>query len=181
MEVFIEPLDPSPHLYVVGAGHVSQHLAHMAAAVGFRIHVIDDREAFANPGRFPDATDIVVDDIPQWLSQANLPATAFIVIVTRGHKHDLDALRTLSGRTFRYVGMIGSRAKVARITEALLQDGAPAGWLEQVHAPIGLRIGAVTPEEIAVSIAAELVAVRRGAAAGERSTSMSPRHARKGP
>ena len=88
---------------------------------------------------------------------------AFVVVVTRGHRHDLEAMRALAGRARRYVGMIGSRAKTLRIREALVQAGVAAPWLDTVHAPIGLRIGAVTPEEIAVSIVAELVAVRRGA------------------
>ncbi|MCX6551890.1 MAG: XdhC/CoxI family protein, partial [Acidobacteria bacterium] len=162
MEVFIEPLDPSPRLYVVGAGHVSQHLARAAHAVGFRITVVDDREKFANRDRFPDATDLVADDIASWLRAADLPPTAFVVVVTRGHTHDLDAMLALADRPLRYVGMIGSRAKVARIKEALADSGASAAWLSGVYAPVGLHIGAVTPEEIAISIVAELIAVRRG-------------------
>ena len=163
MEVFIEPLDPSPHVYVIGAGHISQDLAAVAHKVGFRVHVVDDRSKFANAARFPDAVEVVVEPIPEWLARTELPAAAFVVIVTRGHKHDLTAMQALAGRPFRYVGMIGSRAKVLRIREALAQSGVAAEWFDAVHAPIGLRIGAVTPEEIAVSIAAELVAVRRGA------------------
>jgi xanthine dehydrogenase accessory factor len=162
MQVFIEPLDTSPHLWVVGAGHVSQHLARLAQGVGFRVHVVDDREKFANAERFPEVTSITVDTIETHLAATPMPASAFVVVVTRGHVHDLDALRALAGRPLRYVGMIGSRAKVTKITEALLEAGAPAEWVRALHAPIGLRIGAVTPEEIAVSIVAELIAVRRG-------------------
>ncbi len=164
MQVFIEPLDPAPNLYLVGAGHVSQHVARAAHLVGFRVHVLDDRERFANRDRFPDAASLVVDDIATWLAAADLPPGAFVVVVTRGHTHDLDALRALQPRPFRYVGMIGSRAKVRKIVDALRAEGTPADWIAAVHAPIGLQIGAVTPEEIAVSIVAELVAVRRGAA-----------------
>ena len=163
MEVFIEPLEPSPRLVIVGAGHVSQHVAGMAASVGFRVHVLDDREAFANRDRFPAAAEVTVADIAGFLAGAELPPTAFVVVVTRGHTHDLAAVRALSGRPLRYVGMIGSRAKVARVFDALRAEGVAPDWLEEVHAPIGLQIGAVTPEEIAVSIVAELVAVRRGA------------------
>lgn len=163
MEVFIEPLDPSPGLYVIGAGHISQHLAAMAHQVGFRVHVVDDRSMFANTARFPDAVEVVVEPIADWMSRTALPAGAFVVVVTRGHRHDLEAMQALAGRSLRYVGMIGSRAKTFRIREALVQAGVAAAWLDTVHAPIGLRIGAVTPEEIAVSIVAELVAVRRGA------------------
>ena len=165
MEVFIEPLDPSPRLVVVGAGHVSQHVARMAADVGFRVQVIDDRETFANRDRFPSAEEVTVAPIAEFLAAADLPAAAYVVVVTRGHTHDLSAMRALAGRPLRYVGMIGSRAKVARIFGALASEGAPAEWLRRVRAPIGLQIGAVTPEEIALSIVAELVAVRRGLAA----------------
>jgi xanthine dehydrogenase accessory factor len=164
MDVFIEPLDPSPRLLLVGAGHVSQHVARMAAGVGFRIHVLDDRETFANRDRFPQAEQVNVAEIAPYLAGLDLPPASYVVVVTRGHTHDLAAMRALSGRALRYVGMIGSRAKVARISEALARDGVPADWLATVRAPIGLDIGAITPEEIAVSIVAELIAVRRGAA-----------------
>jgi xanthine dehydrogenase accessory factor len=175
MEVFIEPLDPSPRLVVVGAGHVSQHVARMAADVGFSVQVLDDREAFANRDRFPSAHDVRVAEIAGFLAGADLPPAAYVVVVTRGHVHDLAALRALAGRPLRYVGMIGSRAKVARIFDALAAEGAPAEWLRQVRAPIGLQIGAVTPEEIAVSIVAELVAVRRGVAADAAAAAMKDR------
>jgi xanthine dehydrogenase accessory factor len=162
MEVFIEPLAPAPHLYIAGAGHVGLHLARAAAEVGFRIHVVDDREKFANAERFPGADEIVVDSIPAWLEQADLPSSAYIAIVTRGHQHDLAALRAVATRTVRYVGLIGSRAKVTRIVDALVEEGVAPDALRQVHAPIGFDIGAVTPQEIAVSIVAELIAVRHG-------------------
>jgi xanthine dehydrogenase accessory factor len=162
MDVFIEPLTPSPHLYIAGGGHVGMQLARAAAEVGFRIHVVDDREKFANAERFPGADEIAVDSIPTWLAQAPLSRPAYIAIVTRGHQHDLAALRAVVARDARYVGLIGSRAKVSRIFDALVEDGVPADSLKHVHAPIGLDIGAVTPAEIAVSIVAELVAVRHG-------------------
>jgi xanthine dehydrogenase accessory factor len=162
MDVHIDPLQPDPHLYIVGAGHVGYHLGKAAADAGFRLHVVDDREKFANPERFP-AAEIVVDAIPDWLHRAAIPPAAFVVVVTRGHQHDLDAMRALAARDLRYLGLIGSRAKVARIYDALAAEGMPVECLERVHAPIGLDIGAVTPAEIAVSILAELIAVRRGA------------------
>lgn len=162
MDVFVEPLLPPPDLFIVGAGHVGFHLARIAAATGFTVHVVDDREAFANRERFPDAADVIVDDIGVWLAEAPLPTSAFVVVVTRGHKHDLDAVRALGDRDLRYVGLIGSRAKVARLGEQLVAEGADAALMARVHAPIGLDIGAVTPEEIAVSILAELIAVRYG-------------------
>ncbi len=162
MDVYIEPIEPSPELYVVGAGHVGFHLARLAHDVGFRVHVIDDREKFANSERFPNAVEIVVDDIPSWIARATIPAHAYAVIVTRGHTNDLEALRALAPRELRYLGLIGSRAKVARIYDALVADQTPATLLTRVHAPIGLDIGAVTPQEIAVSILAELIAVKHG-------------------
>jgi xanthine dehydrogenase accessory factor len=162
MSVYIEPIEPSPELYVVGAGHVGFHLASLAHEVGFRVHVVDDREKFANAERFPYAAEVVTEDIPAWIERANLPPHAYVVIVTRGHTNDLEALRRLAPRDLRYLGLIGSRAKVARIYEALTADNMPAAVLKQVHAPIGLDIGAVTPQEIAVSILAELIAVKHG-------------------
>ncbi len=163
MDVHVDPLTPSPHVFILGAGHVGFHVAQMAHAAGFRVHVIDDREKFANVDRFPDAADVVVDSIPEWLERTAIPSNAYAVIVTRGHKADLEALRALAARQLKYVGLIGSRAKVVRMTRALLAEGLTAEALDRVHAPIGLDIGAVTPVEIAISIVAQLVAVRRGA------------------
>jgi xanthine dehydrogenase accessory factor len=166
MEVFIEPLEAPPAVYVFGAGHVGFYVARLASDAGFEVHVVDDRAAFANRERFPGAAEVVVDDIPTWLAATTLPPSAYAVIVTRGHRHDLDALQALAGRPLRYLGLIGSRAKVARLYEQLLAQGQTRlEDLSHVHAPIGLDIGAVTPQEIAVSIVAELVAVRRGRAA----------------
>src|SRR5215212_128794 len=162
MDVYIEPIEPSPELYIVGAGHVGFHLARIANEVGFRVHVVDDREKFANAERFPTAAEIVVDHIPAWIARTNIPPHAYVVIVTRGHTNDLEALRGLAPRELRYLGLIGSRAKVARIYDALVEDEMPADVLKRVHAPIGLDIGAVTPQEIAVSILAELIAVKHG-------------------
>jgi len=162
MEVYIDPIAPSPALYVIGAGHVGWHLARLASDAGFRIHVLDDREKFANAERFPFAETIEVDDIGGWLHNADLPSSAYVVVVTRGHTHDFDAIRALAARDLRYLGLIGSRAKVARIFDALESEGMPLECLQRVHAPIGLDIGAITPVEIAVSILAELIAVRHG-------------------
>ena len=163
MDVYIEPIEPSPELYIVGAGHVGFHLARLAQEVGFRVHVVDDREKFANAERFPSAAEIVVEDIPAWLDRIDLPTHAYAVVVTRGHTNDLEAMRRLATRDLRYLGLIGSRAKVARLYDELLKDPRLApDRLERVHAPIGLDIGAVTPQEIAVSILAELIAVKHG-------------------
>src|SRR3954454_11579659 len=164
MDVYIEPIEPSPELYIIGAGHVGFHLARIAEDVGFRVHVADDREKFANAERFPTAAEVIVEDIPSWIARAAIPAHAYVVIVTRGHTNDLEALRALAPRNLRYLGLIGSRAKVARIYDELVTDHMAPDVLKQVHAPIGLDIGAVTPQEIAVSILAELIAVKHGKA-----------------
>ncbi len=175
MDVYIEPIEPSPELYVIGAGHVGFHLARVAQEVGFRVHVVDDREKFANPERFPTAEEIVTEDIPTWLARTALPAHAYVVIVTRGHTNDLEALRALAPRELRYLGLIGSRAKVARIYDELTAHQMPADALKNVHAPIGLDIGAVTPQEIAVSILAELIAVKHGKMKSRDATELSMR------
>jgi xanthine dehydrogenase accessory factor len=161
MEVYIEPIESAPDLYLVGAGHVAAEVARAAGPVGFRVHVVDDRQKFANAERFPGA-EIAADDIGEWLGRVALPAGAYVVVVTRGHRHDFEAMRRLVGRETRYLGLIGSRAKVLRVFDALRDEGVPADRLERVHAPIGLDIGAVSPAEIAVSIVAELIAVRSG-------------------
>jgi xanthine dehydrogenase accessory factor len=175
MSVYIEPIEPSPQLYVIGAGHVGGQLAIMAQDVGFQVHVVDDREKFANRERFPTVAEVLTEDIPTWLERTTLPAHAYVVIVTRGHNNDLDALRALAPRELRYLGLIGSRAKVARIQDQLLSEGMDPKVLTQIHAPIGLDIGAVTPQEIAVSILAQLIAVKHGRIKGRDAAELSMR------
>jgi xanthine dehydrogenase accessory factor len=172
MDVFIEPIEPAPRLYIIGAGHVGHQLGQIAPTVGFRLHVVDDRQKFANHERFSAAEEVVVEDVADWVRHSDLPESAFVVVLTRGHRQDFDVRRGLAGRTFRYVGLIGSRAKVARLTEALIADGVSPEWLRQLHAPVGFDIGAVSPEEIAVAILAELIAVRRGKAGENAALSM---------
>jgi xanthine dehydrogenase accessory factor len=162
MEVFVEPVEPSPELFVFGAGHVGYFVARMAHEVAFKVHVIDDREKFASTERFGEGIDVIVDHIPTWIDAHALPPTSYAVVVTRGHTHDLDAMRSLAKQPLRYLGLIGSKAKVKRIFDALVEEGMPADKLKGIHAPIGLDIGAITPQEIAVSILAELIAVKHG-------------------
>jgi xanthine dehydrogenase accessory factor len=162
MDVHIDPLEPTPQLFIAGAGHVGWQLGRLAIDAGFRVHVVDDREKFANAERFPGAEAVIAEPIPEWLHRTDIPASAYVVVVTRGHTHDLDAMRSLAARDLKYLGLIGSRAKVSRIFARLLEEGMPPECLSRVHAPIGLDIGAVTPAEIAISIMAELVATRRG-------------------
>lgn len=162
MDVFIDPIMPTPRVCVIGAGHVGYHTAHLAATVGFRVVVVDDRASFADPSRFPTAERVDVADIPDWLRTAPIDPRDYLVLVTRGHREDLDALRAALARGAAYIGLIGSRAKIARLYARLGTEGVDRADLSNVHAPIGLDLGAVTPEEIAVSIVAELIAHRRG-------------------
>jgi len=162
MQVFIEPIEGTPVLCLFGAGHVAQPLARMAKACGFRVELADDRVKFANAERFPEADLIVVDSFAAAAEKMTLGASSYAVVVTRGHKGDGEALRAVVGRGLRFVGLLGSRPKVVHIFAALREEGVDPSALAAVHAPLGLEIGAQTPEEIAVSILAEMIAVRRG-------------------
>jgi xanthine dehydrogenase accessory factor len=162
LEVYVEPILPQPILYVFGGGHVSAALACAAHLAGFGIGVIDDRESFANAERFPMAQEIYTS-YEKAFGTLRPNAATFIVIVTRGHKDDMEVLRWAVGTEARYIGMIGSRRKVMSVYRALEQEGVAHERLARVYAPVGIEIGALTPEEIAISIAAELVAVRRNA------------------
>lgn len=155
-------------LFIVGAGHIALPLARLGVLLGFQVLVLDDREAFATEARFPDASRVIRADFADPFAGA-APATGdFVVLVTRAHRYDFDCLKKLvdSNALPRYIGMVGSRRRVRAAFRALLDAGVPAGRLAAVHAPIGIDIAAETPEEIAVAIAAELVAVRRGVTAG---------------
>jgi xanthine dehydrogenase accessory factor len=162
LEIFVEPILPQPMLYIFGGGHISIALASAAATAGFAIGVIDDRESFANPERFPMAREIYYS-FEDAFTKIKPSASTFMVIVTRGHKDDMLVLRWAVGTTARYIGMIGSKRKVLSVYHALEKEGIAADKFAHVHAPVGLDIGALTPEEIAISITAELIAVRRGA------------------
>jgi xanthine dehydrogenase accessory factor len=162
MQVFIEPVEGTPVLCLFGAGHVAQPLARMAKACGFRVELADDRVKFANPERFPEADLIVIEGFTAAAEKMTLGPNTYAVVVTRGHKGDGEALRAVLGRGLRFVGLLGSRPKVVHIFAALGESGVKAEDLAEVHAPLGLEIGAQTPDEIAVSILAEMIAVRRG-------------------
>ena len=169
LEVFVEPVLPVSNLYLFGAGHVAQSLYKVARLAGFDVTVIDDRESYANRERFPDARDIYADDFEKAMTQLAPAESSFIVIVTRGHRDDMRVLRWALEQPARYLGMIGSRRKVIAIYKELEKEGVAAEKFERVHAPVGLDIGAITPEEIAVAITAEMIAVRRHADPGVRS------------
>ena len=162
MQVFIEPIEGTPVLCLFGAGHVAQPLSRMARACGFRVEVADDRAKFANADRFPDADLLVVDDFPGAATRMTLGPNTYAVVVTRGHQGDAVALEAVLQHDLQFVGLLGSRTKIVHIFAALAERGVSAERLATVHAPLGLKIGSQTPEEIAVSILAEMIAVRRG-------------------
>ncbi len=162
LEVFIEPMLPVQSLYIFGAGHVSLSLSKIASFAGFRTVVVDSREQFANRARFPEAAEVHAAEYEDVMPKLDINESSYLAIVTRGHKDDMRVLRWAVSTPARYIGMIGSRRKAIEVFKELEREGVPADRLEQVHTPIGLEIGAVTPEEIAVSVVAELIAVRRG-------------------
>jgi xanthine dehydrogenase accessory factor len=161
LEIFVEPVLPPADLYIFGAGHVATSLYTVARIAGFDITVIDDREAYANRERFPEAQHVIAEDFDKAAAQLAPSESSYIVIVTRGHRDDMRMLRWAVQTPARYVGMIGSKRKTITIFKELQAEGLPAHLFDRVHAPVGLDIGAITPEEIAVSITAELIAMRR--------------------
>ncbi|HEY1270857.1 MAG TPA: XdhC/CoxI family protein, partial [Terriglobales bacterium] len=163
LDIFIEPVLPPALLYIFGAGHVAASLYRTARDVGFEVIVVDDREAYANRERFPEARDVIADDFAQAMSRLSPSESSYIVIVTRGHHDDMRCLRWAVQTQARYIGMIGSKRKTVAIYKELQKEGLSPQLFERVHAPVGLDIGAITPEEIAVAITAELVAIRRHA------------------
>lgn len=160
MEILIEPVLSEPTVYLFGAGHVSEQIAPLAKRVQFKVVVIDDREMFANRERFPDADEIVVAEFEKSLDRLPIDDSSFIVIVTRGHLYDGCVLEQAVKTRARYIGMIGSRKKIRVLYQQLIKKGVPKEVLERVRAPIGLEIHSETPEEIAVSIVAQLIQVR---------------------
>jgi len=181
LEVFVEPILPQPVVYLFGGGHVSMAVAKAAHAAGFGIAVVDDREAFANKERFPMAQDVFTN-YEDAFEKTRPNAASYLVIVTRGHKEDMRVLAWAVRTSARYVGMIGSKRKVMSVYKALENEGYKPEEFERVYAPMGLDIGALSPEEIAVSITAELVAVRRNAGNAEHKklkleTRPAPTHA----
>jgi len=161
LEVFIEPILTPPTLYLFGGGHISLPLAKIGKLLGFKIVVIDDRAEFANADRFPEADVILADDFTKTFPKLKIDKSSYIVIVTRGHQYDDMVVEWAVGTKAKYIGMIGSKAKTKAIFSHLQAKGIAKGLLDRVHAPIGLEIHAQTPEEIAVSILAEIVMVRR--------------------
>jgi xanthine dehydrogenase accessory factor len=161
IEVFVEPIIAAPTLFILGGGHISFTLASMAKLVGFRIVVVDDRPEYATPQRFPEAEQTLVSSYDKAFSKLKVSKSGCIVIVTHGHKGDAAALEGALSTEAKYIGMIGSRTKNESVYARLMAKGITQKQLERVYAPVGLPIHAQTPEEIAVSILAEIIKVRR--------------------
>lgn len=166
--LFCEPIVPAHPLVIVGAGHIAVPLAELGCLLGFDVLVLDDREEFATPDRFPEQARVQRLDFNRPFEEIVLNSRSFVVLVTRAHRYDFDCLRAILARETlpRYIGMIGSKRRVRAAFQALLDDGTPIEQIALVKAPLGLDIGAETPAEIAVSIAAELIRERAGAGSG---------------
>ncbi len=168
MDIFLEPILSAERLYLFGAGHISQTTAAMGKMLGFKVTVIDPRPQYNNEGRFPSADTLVVEEYENAFEKLDIGYNGYIIIYTTGHVFDETCLQFAVGTKARYIGMIGSKKKVKDVKERLIQKGIPAEKLETVYAPIGVSIGAETPEEIAVSILAEVIKVRRQHASAEK-------------
>jgi xanthine dehydrogenase accessory factor len=175
LEVFVEPVIPPAGLHIFGGGHVALSLCKVARLAGFEVTVIDDRENFANRERFPEASQVIAADFEAAIATLQPSPSSYLVIVTRGHRDDMRVLSWAVKTAARYIGMIGSRRKVLAIYSELEKAGTARALFERVHAPIGLDIGATTPEEIAVAIVAEMIAVRRNVAVEGKSKSVHER------
>ncbi len=161
MEVYVEPVLPDPTLFIFGAGHVGRCVAEIMAGLGFRIAVVDDRIKYANRDRFPHADEFYVDAWEEAFRALPVRDNSYMLIATRGHRCDLACLRFALQTPARYIGLLGSLRKTKILFETLEREGVQNGEFQRVFAPVGIEIGSETPEEIAVSIAAELVAVRK--------------------
>ncbi|HEV8200831.1 MAG TPA: XdhC/CoxI family protein [Candidatus Polarisedimenticolia bacterium] len=180
VRVFVEVVVPPEPLFVFGAGHVGRALARVAAPLGLRVIVVEDREADLRDAELPPGTERLLAGRGFAEAMPEIPAGAYVAIVTRCHKTDLAAVRHALGRGAAYVGLIGSRRKVATVAARAAEAGLSEADLAALRAPIGLPIGAETPEEIAVSIAAEIIAVRRGAMAADALRAWTPLARRRG-
>src|SRR5688572_711771 len=161
LNVFVEPILPQPRAFIFGAGHISKSLSKVASLAGFATIVIDDREAFANRERFPEADEIHAGAYEEVFPRLDVNLTSYLIIVTRGHRDDMRVLQWALSTPARYISMIGSKRKVLGVMKELEKEGTPREAFERLFAPMGLEIGAISPEEIAVSVVAEMIAVRR--------------------
>jgi xanthine dehydrogenase accessory factor len=173
LQVFVECINPQPAALVFGGGHISKSLAKVLDLAGFRVSIIDNREAYANAGRFPEAAEVFAEEYEDVFPKLSVNESTYIVIVTRGHRDDMRVLRWAIETRARYISMIGSRRKTISVVKELEKEGIPRSAFDRVYAPMGLEIGAVSPEEIAISVGAEMVAMRRDPEGNWRSLSKS--------
>ena len=173
LEVFVEPVLPVPRAYIFGAGHISKSLSKVAALAGFATVVVDNRESFANRERFPEADAVHAAEYEEVFPNLPVNENSYLIIVTRGHRDDMRVLKLAVATPARYIAMIGSKRKVLNVVRELEKEGIARAVFERVFAPMGLDIGAISPEEIAVSVVAEMIAVRRHAPSNWRSLSLS--------
>ncbi|MBS1875062.1 MAG: XdhC family protein [Acidobacteria bacterium] len=166
LSVFVEPVVPAPRAFVFGGGHISKSISKVAAVAGFGSVIVDNREQFANRERFPDAEEVFAEEYEAVFPRLEINSSSYLVIVTRGHRDDMRVLRWAITTPARYIAMIGSKRKTIAVVKELEKEGVPREAFDRLFAPMGLEIGAITPEEIAISVVAEMIAVRR-APAGE--------------
>lgn len=173
LNVFVEPVLPQPFAYIFGAGHVSKSLSKVATMAGFASIIIDNREQFANRERFPEADQVHAEEYEDLFPKLSINESSYIIIVTRGHRDDMRVLRWAIQTPARYIAMIGSKRKTISVMKELEKEGIAREAFNKLHAPMGLDIGAITPEEIAVSVVAEMIAVRRSPDSAWRDASKS--------
>jgi xanthine dehydrogenase accessory factor len=173
LDVFVEPIMPVPHAFIFGAGHISKSLSKVATLAGFNSVVIDNRETFANRERFPEAVAVHADEYEEIFPRLAINETSYIIIVTRGHRDDMRVLQLAIATEARYIAMIGSKRKVLNVIRELEKQGIARAAFDRIHAPMGLDIGAISPEEIAISVTAEMIAVRRNPGSNWRALSLS--------
>ena len=161
LDIYIEPIIPTPAVFIFGGGHISLFVSKISAMAGFQVAVIDDRAEFASTERFPEAQRVIAEKFSQVFPQLQVNRSSYLVIVTRGHAGDQEVLEWALTTEARYIGMIGSKKKIRTVYQNLEAQGTAREKLQRVHAPIGLEIGALTPEEIAVSIVGQMIQVRR--------------------
>ena len=166
-EIFVEGFTTPPTLVMVGGGHVGKATADLANLLGYRVYVVDDRPEFANKERFPYAEQVVVAPYHQWAEHLSINVNSFLVVATRGHRFDDMALESALKTRARYIGLLGSRRKTLMIYRRLMEQGVAKERIREVYAPVGLNIGALTPDELAVSIMSEIIMVRRGGDGGQ--------------
>ncbi len=173
LNIFVEPVTPQPRAYIFGGGHVSKSISKIANMAGFSTVVVDDREAFANAERFPEADATYAETYEDVFPKLPVTSSSYLIIVTRGHRDDMRVLRWAVTTEARYIAMIGSKRKTISVVHELEKEGLPRDLFKNVFAPMGLEIGAETPEEIAISVVAEMIALRRAPESDWRALSKS--------